>query len=52
MNIVVGLYKKTGLFQVADVTVGGPTGAGLSGGEVINYCNVLLIVAKIYCMGD
>lgn len=26
---------KTGLFQVGDVTVGGPTGAGLSGGEVI-----------------
>ena len=27
---------KTGLFQVGDVTVGGPTGVGLSGGEVIH----------------
>lgn len=28
-------YVKTGLFQVGDVTVGGPIGTGLSGGEVI-----------------
>ena len=27
---------KTGLLKVGDVTVGGPTGAGLSGGEVIS----------------
>lgn len=34
------IHGKTGLFQVADVTVGGPTGAGLSGGEVICYTSV------------
>ena len=32
------VYIKTGLSKAANMTVGGPTGTGLSGGEVIiNY---------------
>ena len=38
---------KTGLFQVGDVTVGGPTGAGLSGGEVILACYIAITRYKM-----
>ena len=41
---------KTGLFQVGDVTVGGPTGAGLSGGEVI-LIHIASYIAITCCTG-